>query len=256
VYADARIERDHELSCRAVALRLPPAAAISGPSAAYLHGVSYAAAPHDDVHVTMPPPGRLSPRQGVVVHAVALGRPEMTMISGLPVTTAPRTAWDVGAWLDPVTAVPIIDGMLGRGLVNATRLADLAGHRRRERAGRRAAEALLLADGAAKTPAESRLRVRLVLAGLPRPVIRHPVVLPTGMTDRPDLAWPEFRVAVEYDASPHLDPDQARRDRHRLNQFAAGGWIVLRVTPERLRRDFTGLVRELHAALRDRGWRG
>ncbi|HET6214619.1 MAG TPA: hypothetical protein VFE14_17270 [Micromonosporaceae bacterium] len=43
MYADARLDRDHELACRAVALRLPPGVAIAGPSAAYLHGIEFAA---------------------------------------------------------------------------------------------------------------------------------------------------------------------------------------------------------------------
>jgi hypothetical protein len=35
VYADSRLEYDHELACRAAALRLPKAV-VAGPSAAYL----------------------------------------------------------------------------------------------------------------------------------------------------------------------------------------------------------------------------
>ena len=51
VYADARLDRDHALVCRAVALRTPPGVLLAGPSAAYLHGVDHAAAFTDDVHV-------------------------------------------------------------------------------------------------------------------------------------------------------------------------------------------------------------
>ena len=47
-----------------------------------------------------------------------------------------------------------------------------------------------LADGRAESPPESRLRVRLVLAGLPPPVSQHPVRLPNGAVAHPDLAWP------------------------------------------------------------------
>jgi very-short-patch-repair endonuclease len=112
-----------------------------------------------------------------------------------------------------------------------------------------------LADPGAQSPTESHLRVRLVLAGLPRPVAQHPVRGPSGLVLHPDLAWPQFRVAVEYDGQWHADPDQLTRDRYRLNQLVAAGWLVLHVTGRRLHREFPALVREIRAALVARGWR-
>lgn len=63
VYADARLDRDHGLACRAAVLRLPPEAAIAGPSAAYLLGVDHAASFTDDVHVLVP---RLAPLSATI----------------------------------------------------------------------------------------------------------------------------------------------------------------------------------------------
>jgi very-short-patch-repair endonuclease len=37
--------------------------------------------------------------------------------------------------------------------------------------------------------------------------------------------------------------------------LVAEGWLVLHVTSQRLHDDFPGLVREIKAALRSRGWR-
>jgi very-short-patch-repair endonuclease len=71
----------------------------------------------------------------------------------------------------------------------------------------------------------------------------------------PDLAWPEFRVAVEYDGHWHGDPDQLHRDRRRLNQLVAAGWLVLHVTSRRLNLDFPSVLREVRTALVSRGWR-
>jgi hypothetical protein len=255
VYADSRFERDHELACRGVALRLPAEAAIAGPSAAYLHGVLHAAQSQDDVHVIMPPPGRLGRRRGVVVHATRLTADEVARIADLRLTTPARTAWDLAAWLDPVVAVPIIDGLLGLGLVEPHRLAVMADQRAGGRGARRAAAAFGLADGRAQSPPESRLRVRFVLAGLPPPVPQHPVRLSSGLVLHPDLAWPEFRVAVEYDGQWHADADQLRRDRRRLNQLVADGWLVIHVTGDRLRRDFGGVLGEVRTTLISRGWR-
>ncbi|WP_416902154.1 endonuclease domain-containing protein [Micromonospora echinospora] len=113
-----------------------------------------------------------------------------------------------------------------------------------------------LADAGAQSPPESHLRVRLVLAGLPRPVTQHPVRVPSGLVLHPDLAWPEFKVAVEYDGRWHADPEQLHRDRRRLNQLVGAGWLVLHVTGRRLRHDFAALLREIRAALASRGWHG
>jgi hypothetical protein len=255
VYADARLERDHELACRAVALGLPRSTAIAGPSAAYLHGVAHAAEPYSDVHVIIPPPGRLSPRRGVIVHTTPLHRGDVTALGDLPVTSPMRTAWDVALWSDQVTAVAIIDGLLAGGLVDAATLIARARRLQGERGSRRAAEAFALADAGAQSPQESRVRVRLVLAGLPAPVTQHPIRLPSGVTVHPDLAWPEFRVAVEYDGQWHADPDRLHADRRRLNGLVAAGWIVLHVTTERMRRDFAGFAREVRTALVARGWK-
>jgi very-short-patch-repair endonuclease len=137
---------------------------------------------------------------------------------GLPVTTAARTCWDLAQWLDPVEAVVLVDALV------AARLVSLAEQ-------------------------ESRLRVRLVLAGLPTPVTQHVITQAGRFVARVDLAWPEHRVAVEYDGTWHATTEQFHADRRRLNGLAATGWIVLHVTATRLREDFDRFVGELRAAL-------
>lgn len=69
---------------------------------------------------------------------------------------------------------------------------------------------------------------------------------------RLDLAWPERKVAVEYDGLWHDDPEQFHRDRQRLNRLLGRDWIVLHVTAKRLRDDFDGFLAEVRAALRSR----
>ncbi|TDC78058.1 hypothetical protein E1193_21420 [Micromonospora sp. KC606] len=352
VYADARLDRDHGLACRAVGLRLPPDAMVAGPSAAYLHGVEHAAGFTDDVHVLAPVGTGLRSRRGLRVHttlqplrvatvpasgtyspiapptaragrpavpatavtragpahAAAAARPirrsaepsadsldprshagddpvrlstdgdascrsigdgtvpsrvgptpssvALPAPSGVPPRTGPaHAAWETAAWLEPVRAVGIVDSLLGQGLTTRAELAEVAGRCATRPGGSRAQRVFDLADPGAQSPPESHLRVRLVLAGLPRPVTQLPVHLPSGLILHPDLAWPEFRVAVEYDGAWHADPDQLHRDRRRLNQFAGAGWFVLHVTGRRLREDFPAVVREVRAALSERGWR-
>jgi very-short-patch-repair endonuclease len=109
-----------------------------------------------------------------------------------------------------------------------------------------------LVDPGAESVQESRLRVRLVLAGLPRPVTQFVVERDGRFVARLDLAWPDLRVAVEYDGLWHGDPEQFHRDRRRLNRLLGEDWIVLHVTARRFREDFGGFLAELHHALRTR----
>ncbi|MEO3779140.1 hypothetical protein ABGB16_20285 [Micromonospora sp. B11E3] len=173
----------------------------------------------------------------------------------LPRSQPAQAAWETAVWLEPVRAVAIVDSLLGRGLTTRAALAAVAGHNADRPGGRRAQWVFGLADGGAQSPPESHLRVRLVLAGLPRPVTQHPVRLASGLVLHPDLAWPGFRVAVEYDGHWHADADQLHRDRQRLNHLVGAGWVVLHATSRRLHQDFPALVREVRAALVARGWR-
>lgn len=304
VYADARLARDHGLVCRAALLKLPAEAVLAGPSAAYLHGVAHAAAFSDDVHVLVPRAIRIDSPRGIRVHSagpatpgtdptgappgahVPTGAPPDAHVPGgappgahVPGGAPPgrvrrsdptAAAWECAVWLDPVRAVGIVDALLAKGLTSRAALADLAAANLARPGGRRAGWLFGLADAAAQSPPESHLRMRLVLAGLPRPVARFPVRLPTGPF-QPGLAWPGYRVAVEYDGPWRRDLDLPRRprpgpdrphvprpdplSRPRLDRFVAAGWLVLHVTDRRMAEDFPGVVREVRAALRARGWR-
>jgi hypothetical protein len=243
VYADARLDRDHELACRAASLRLPSTAAIAGPSAACLWGVRHARRPRDEVHVVVPAGERFGPRRGLRVHKVELRPGDVERQCGMARTSPLRTAWDVAAWLDPATAVSVVDGLLVAGRVTVEQLRAETVRRRGDRYWRRAVAAFRLVDPAVRSPAESHLRVRLLLAQLPRPVSRHPVRLGDGTALDPGLAWPAAKVGVIAGGVP---------DR----RLAAAGWVVLAFSAERLRADMPGVLRAVRLALRARGYPG
>lgn len=264
VYADGRLRRDHLLACRAALLRLPPEAIIAGPSAAYLHGVRHAASFTDDVHVLVPRAGRVESPPGIRVHTIGAddGRGGRAGADGGLRWSAPaQAAWETAVWLEPSPAVAIVDTLLATGRTTRAALAEVAEHNAERPGGRRARWVFGLADPGATSPAESQLRVGLVLAGLPRPVTQHPVRGASGLVLRPDLAWPSFRVAIECDGHWHADAGQPHGIgqphgvRQRLDHLAGAGWIVLHVTSRRLHRDLPGVVREVRAALVARGWR-
>ncbi|MBY8874859.1 hypothetical protein K7640_23815 [Micromonospora sp. PLK6-60] len=265
VYADASIRVSHPHRCGAVIRWLVPAGtAIAGRSAAALYGVA-ATSPEDPIDVLVPTGAdrpspapssrRRGPVKGLRVHHADVCPDDVVERSGLPVTSPARTCWDLARWLDVVEAVVVIDALLARRVVTLAALHRYALDRAGERGWRALLRAAGLADAGAESPQESRTRVRLVLAGLPRPQTQWIVTAAGRFVARLDLAWPEFKVAVEYDGQWHDEPGQLHRDRRRLNRLLGDDWIVLHVTSRRLRDDFDGFLAEVRAALRSRGYR-
>jgi len=246
-YADAAIPLTHGLRAAGAHLVIPAVAAICSRSAAWLHGVELLDAA-DPVEVIVPRSARFGPVDGLAIRLADL--PKDDVISGTPnVTTAERTAWDIARFHDLVEAVVYLDAMTAARLVTvATLRKRLAAHTVKW-GRRRMARALDLTDPRAESPQESRVRVRLVLAGLPRPESQYQVFDGQRFIARVDLAWPARRVAVEYDGVWHADAAQLHRDRRRLNQLVAAGWTVIHVTAVRLNDDFDAVVDEICAAL-------
>ena len=72
---------------------------------------------------------------------------------------------------------------------------------------------------------ETRLRLLLVLAGLPRPQVQVPL---HEVFARADLYYPESRLVIEYDGATHRESLAA--DNRRQNRLIEAGYRVLRFT--------------------------
>ena len=252
VYADANLVVSHHARCAAAMRWLVPAgAAIAGRAAAALYD-AVNPDPGEPVDIVLPAGVRYGPVSGLRVHASQLSDGDVRDRGGLPVTTPERTCWDLSRWLDRVEAVTVVDRLIARRLVTIPALRDYALSRAGHRGWRMLLRVVSLADGGAESTQESRARVRLMLAGLPRPVTQYVIEQGGRFVARVDLAWPEYKVAVEYDGLWHGDPVQFQRDRKRLNRLLGNDWIVLHLTAERLRDDFDGFVVEVQTALRAR----
>ena len=79
--------------------------------------------------------------------------------------------------------------------------------------------------GNPRSPMVSRIRLAIVLDGLPVPVVQHPVG-PFLL----DLAYPSVRLAVEYDGEAHRVQERALRDLDRQAYLTAARWTILRFT--------------------------
>jgi hypothetical protein len=229
---------------------------IAGRSAARLYGAG-AARDDDRVEALAPHAAVIVPHAGAVVHRGTLEPEDRLQHEHYAVTTPVRTCWDLARWLPPIEAVVIIDQLLARGVVTP---ADLEAYRWKRRAEkptprgiRRYERVLELVDGGAGSPQESRLRVRLVLAGLPRPQTQYDVVDRGRILARLDLGWPEYCLGAEYDGLHHVGSSaQMGRDRKRHNALTRIGWTMLYVTADRMRNDFDGIVAEVRASMRRR----
>ncbi|MGW4498354.1 endonuclease domain-containing protein [Micromonospora sp. NPDC004336] len=252
VYADAGLAVSHGARCLAAARWvLPSGAAIAGRSAAALYGVGSVGAA-EPLDVLVPARQRFGPVAGLSVHTAEATADDVRLRAGIPVTTPLRTCWDLAQWLPTEEAVAWVDALARQRSVRVDELRGSARDRLGLRGWQRMRRVAELVDLGAESFQESRLRVRLVLAGLPRPVTQFVVERGGRFVARLDLAWPELRVAVEYDGIWHGDPEQFHRDRQRLNRLLGEDWIVLHVTAKRLREDFDGFLVELRHALRIR----
>ena len=81
------------------------------------------------------------------------------------------------------------------------------------------------------------MRLLLVRAGLPEPVLNEPVHSASGVfLGSPDLAWPGRRVGLEYEGEQHFaDEEQYRYDVGRYELFRDAGWTIVRAIGDDLR---------------------
>ena len=104
----------------------------------------------------------------------------------------------------------------------------------RGRGAKQLREAAALARERVWSPRETQMHLLLRRYGRPVTVMNHEVVDPaTGIVYYIDLAYPERRIAIEYDGAEHLTaPDRVRQDHRKSAVLAAEGWTVIRVYSE------------------------
>lgn len=236
VYADATLPVDHVLMARGVALVMPGAAAMGGRTAAVLWGLGDLATADDPVQVVVPPGTRWSPGPGVLVRSARLDGDVVHDGRGLRWTDRVRTAVDLIRRDEGDESVVLLDRLVHARVVDLAdvRAAVTALPRCRGRAA--ALRTATLADGLAESPQETRLRLLVHRSGLPVPIAQFEVRVGGRFVAKVDFAWPERRLALEYDGVWHGDPEQFPRDRRRLNRLSRADWRVHFATKEDMRR--------------------
>jgi hypothetical protein len=124
--------------------------------------------------------------------------------------------------------------------------------------GVRGIRALRLALGEVRpltdSPMETRMRLVLVRAGLPEPVIRNTIYDAAGdFVGTPDLAYVNEKIAIEYEGDQHrTDPVIFADDIERRERMQEADWYVIRVISKHVLQQPQWLVDRVRRQLRIR----
>jgi very-short-patch-repair endonuclease len=165
---------------------------------------------------------------------------DITVVDGIPTTTPVRTLIDSAGRVHRPVFEDVLDTALVQRLVTfdrlRTRAEELWAPRRN---GCAIVLALLDERGAEVTHARNVWEAKVLRIvhrlGLPPPKVNHRLRI-GGRVRYLDLAWPDVKVAVEFDGFvPHSTRRVFDDDRARQNDLVANGWTVFRVTAPMLR---------------------
>jgi len=227
LYRWVGLNESPQLILTAAAKRMPAGAAFSGRTAGWLHGLDLA--PCDPIEVTIPEPSGSSRLAGASVRRAHIARQEIVRRRGLPTTSAVRTVVDLGG-RDPLTeGVVAADLFLHAGLVSVDELRGYVAKHPGARGIARLRRVVDLVEPKAESAMETRLRMLLVLARLPRPEVQVSIHDDEGrFLGRPDLLYPRQRLAIEYDGANHRE--RLVDDNRRQNGLVGAGLRLLRFT--------------------------
>lgn len=227
-----------------------PGAVASHATAARLHGVEVPAG-HRREHVNVEREHRRRDRPDLGFHTRDLYDGEVVRRDGLPVTSVARTVADLTGVVDRLPAVWALDDALRRALTTRDEVAAVVGRWRGGAGCALARTRLDEADGLAESVLETAGRLALRDHGVPLPVAQYEVRAADGtVVARLDGAYPEHRVALEFDGADHHGlPEAVFRDRARQNVLTELGWTVLRFTWWDVVRDPAGVGERVRRTL-------
>ena len=231
VYVSAAILVTPVVRARAALLLVDPRSVASHHTAARMwDGI----VPDDGLtHITCV--GRRPQVNGLMAHRPKAGQ-KGTVLQGVRLTTPVQTFLDLSDGLAIVDLVVLGDSLVKAKRVTPERLIDAAASSpgRSRHLARRAAS---LVRAEVDSPMESRLRMLMILAGLPEPVVNHKIRWPDGTVRfRFDLCYPGHRLIIEYDGRQHAEGKQWDTDVDRREWMDGEGWRLVVVRSKDLHR--------------------
>jgi len=222
---------------------------IAGAAASALHGAEWVDA-SEPIEILN---GNRRKQTGLIVRTDRIHDDEITDFMAMSVTTAARTAFDLGRYQKRYTAIARMDALTRAASYSLDEVTLLIQRYGPARGVRQLRELLPLVDPGAESPRESRLRLLLIDNGFPIPETQIPVTDGLGEVFAfLDMGWRDIRLAVEYDGDQHrTDRPQYVKDHRRLPRIQRHNWEVVRVIAEDRDRDV--LARTYEAWLRRGG---
>jgi hypothetical protein len=229
----------------------PPDAFASHWSAATIHQLPVP--DHHQVHISVFEKADRRRREGIRPH-LAVADAAVTTRLGVRVSTPLQLFLEMAGCLNLVDLVVLGDAMVKRGHASLRDLRDAAATTRMPRGDLARRAAALVREGV-DSPMETRLRMLIVLAGLPEPKVNHVIRRRDGSVMlRLDLSYPGLRIAVEYDGQQHrADLQQWSDDIDRADWFDDTGWKVIKVIAPGIYRRPAQTIRRVRDALVARG---
>lgn len=177
----------------------------------------------------------------------------LTTVRGIPTTDPITTFIELAGWLPLVDLVVLGDALVERFDIRPERLlrACRASGDYYAKAAARAAE--YVRQGV-DSPMESRLRMLIVLAGLPEPRVNLQIREDGVLKRRFDLCYPELKLVVEYDGRQHAeDAVQWERDLDRREELDDDDYRILVVTAKGIYREPERTLARIRRQLVKRG---
>lgn len=229
VYVAAGQEPDLELRSHAAYRYVEGRGVLSGYSAAEVLGAS--CGPQDAPAEVTVPRGKQREHPGLLVRRAVLAPGEIRDVGTLRTTTPLRTAYDLARRGTLVERVVAVDALSRRHGFAPDLLLNFVVHFPRARGNDAVAEVLAYADRRSGSPMETRLRLLLEFAGLPRPQVQW--VVQDERAHRAvwlDLAYPERMIGIEYEGEGHTTRERVLRDIGRGTDLVDKGWRLYRYT--------------------------
>ena len=206
-------------------------------------------------HVSCPQPGWRSERRGVASHRLSR-HAKASSFGGIRISSPEQTFIDLARLLSLVDLVVLGDSLVKANRTTVDRLVGAV----QEWPGWGSRPARLAAGFVREgvdSPMETRLRMLMVLAGFPEPVVNHILYNSKGRwSKRFDLSYPELKLIIEYDGRQHAENDeQWDHDLIRRENLDGDGWRLVVVRSKGIYVEPQLTLERIADAMRARGAR-
>lgn len=230
VFRDAYVARDvpDGTATRVAALRtvLPEDVAVSHRTALWVVGCDVLG---NEIEVTVPRGRHLVRRPGLRPWTALVPDHELCEVGGLLVVSAARAVVDVARRESLVEGVVVADVALRLGVATVPLLTEAVAGAAGLRYVERARALLPHVEPRSESHMESRMRMRLVLGGVPRPAAQWDVYTDEGHVGRADMFVEN--VLLEYDGrASRLDKGAFVAERRRATRMLETGLELRRLT--------------------------